>query len=280
MAFQQINIGSQGNDGTGDTIREAFQKVNDNFRFISTSTATILAGLYFTDLDDVPKELEHDYILVNDTYTNTVTQKLLVGGPTITLTTSSNTITVTNINKPLIRGTYLTGNSYDGNTATTWSVDVGSPGVATSSTIVARDSNGDIWFNIGHGIATSAYYADLAENYVADAQYDAGTVVVFGGVKEITISKNYMSRNVAGVISTNPAYLMNSGCNGLPVALQGRVPCKVIGEVNKGDMLVSSAIAGVAVASEDPKIGAVIGKALENYNSAEIGIIEVVVGRV
>jgi hypothetical protein len=89
-----------------------------------------------------------------------------------------------------------------------------------------------------------------------------------------------MDRKLAGVISTNPAYLMNSDAEGLPVALQGRVPCKVVGKIEKGDMLVSSAIPGVAAATYSPQMGTVIGKALENYDSQEVGTIEVVVGRV
>jgi hypothetical protein len=120
----------------------------------------------------------------------------------------------------------------------------------------------------------------LAEKYSTDADYEPGTVVVFGGEKEITQSTSYMDKRLAGVISTNPAYLMNSGADGLPVALQGRVPCKVVGKIEKGDMLVSSAIPGVAAATYAPQMGTVIGKALENYDSQEVGIIEVVVGRV
>lgn len=177
-------------------------------------------------------------------------------------------------------GSYLTGANFNGNTATTWAVDVGTVNVATGSKVVARDSSGDIWFTVGHGTATSAQYADLAEKYSTDAEYAPGTVVVFGGEKEITQSISYMDTRLAGVISTNPAYLMNSEATGLPVALQGRVPCRVVGTIIKGDMLISSSTPGVAVACGSPRIGSVIGKALENYDSQEIGIIEVVVGRV
>ena len=133
------------------------------------------------------------------------------------------------------------------------------------------------------GTATAARYADLAERYEADKEYKPGTVVVFGGSKEITQSTTFMDTRVAGVISTNPAHLMNSeaGDNKThpPVALQGRVPCRVIGKIQKGDMLVTSTIPGVAIATTDPKLGTVIGKSLENYDSDHIGTIEVVVGR-
>jgi hypothetical protein len=91
-----------------------------------------------------------------------------------------------------------------------------------------------------------------------------------------------MTTKIAGVVSTNPAHLMNAEMPGdfvVAVALQGRVPCKVQGKINKGDMLVASDVPGVAVANDNPKLGSVIGKALENYDSTEIGTIEVVVGR-
>ena len=81
------------------------------------------------------------------------------------------------------------------------------------------------------------------------------------------------------LFSTDPGYLMNVESSGLPVALQGRVPCKVVGLIYKGDMMVSSGTPGVAMAENNPKMGTVIGKALEDYHSTEVGTIEVVVGR-
>jgi len=135
-------------------------------------------------------------------------------------------------------------------------------------------------YNTVYAKATSAQYADLAEIYESDADYDAGTVVVFGGEKEITISKEGNDIRVAGVISENPAYLMNSGATGLPVALMGKVKCKVVGHINKGDMLSSHPTHnGVAKKTHDPQVGEVIGKALEDYDSEEIGTIDIVVGR-
>jgi len=148
-------------------------------------------------------------------------------------------------------------------------------------------SGADMYATTFHGVATSAQYADLAEKYLADADYAPGTVVVFGGDKEITISRQPMDTAVAGVISTNPAYQMNSGLEGgLYVALQGRVPCKVLGPINKGDLLVTSSYQGIATAyynetSSGPQVGTVIGKALQAYDDpVNPGVIEVVVGRV
>ena len=134
-------------------------------------------------------------------------------------------------------------------------------------------------FNTVFAKSTTAQYADLAENYIADKNYDPGTVVEFGGEFEVTES-NLNSTRVAGIVSTNPAYLMNSEALGnfiLPVALAGRVPCKVIGPVQKGDLLVASDN-GYAIASAAPVVGSVVGKALENLEDS-IGTIEVVVGR-
>ena len=129
------------------------------------------------------------------------------------------------------------------------------------------------------GTATTAQYADLAENYLADSQYEYGTVLEFGGVFEVTLASAATTK-VAGIISQNPAHLMNADCRGefvVPLALQGRVPCKVLGPVSKGSMMVSAGN-GFARAEESPKIGSVIGKALEDFNG-DSGIIEVVVGR-
>lgn len=133
------------------------------------------------------------------------------------------------------------------------------------------------------GTATSARFADLAERYVADSAYEPGTVLVFGGVNEVTECTAKGDRKVAGVVSTNPAYLMNSQLEGdtvVDLALQGRVPCKVIGTVEKGDILVTSAVPGYAIVDNDPKIGTVIGKAVGIKTDAGKGIVEVVVGRV
>ncbi len=132
------------------------------------------------------------------------------------------------------------------------------------------------------GTASSANFADLAEKYVGDQAYEPGTVLVFGGDNEVTICTAKGDRKVAGVVSTDPAYLMNNALKGdtvVELALTGRVPCKVIGTVEKGDMLVTSAIPGYAMVDNDPKLGTVIGKAVESKDSDGKGVIEVVVGR-
>lgn len=135
-------------------------------------------------------------------------------------------------------------------------------------------------YNVVYAKATSAQYADLAEIYESDSSYEPGTVVVFGGDKEITVANTGNDTRVAGVISENPAYLMNSTANGLPVALTGKVKCKVAGFIRKGDMLAThNTLPGVAKKISEPTCGAIIGKALEDYDSTEIGAINIVVGR-
>ena len=136
------------------------------------------------------------------------------------------------------------------------------------------------YFNQVFAQATTALYADLAEIYSADAEYVPGTVVSFGGDREVTKSVTVGDPRVAGVISEKPSYLMNSGLDAehrAAVALTGRVPTLVIGPVAKGDMMVSAGN-GWAQACTTPAMGTVIGKALVNFDG-DSGIIEIVVGR-
>jgi len=106
------------------------------------------------------------------------------------------------------------------------------------STVVARDSNSNINANLFNGTATAAQYADLAEKYLADAEYEVGTVVAVGGEKEVTAGK--FGDRALGAVSENPAYMMNSELEGgTYVALKGRVPVRVSGAVTKGQRLVA-----------------------------------------
>jgi hypothetical protein len=131
------------------------------------------------------------------------------------------------------------------------------------------------------GSRLQATYADLAEKYVADAHYEVGTVLLFGGDHEVTMSNEFDSHRVAGVVSHNAAYVMNAGCQGehvVDVALTGRVPVKVHGPIAKGDLMVTGPN-GHAVANNMARAGTILGKALHNFAGGD-GIIEIVVGRV
>jgi len=146
------------------------------------------------------------------------------------------------------------------------------------ATNVGVSAVGNITGSFFVGTATRAEYADLAECYTADAQYDPGTVVSFGGNEEITISNTDRDETVAGVISTNPAYLMNFKLKGnfiVNLALSGRVPVKVIGVINKGDRLISAGN-GMARAAQPGEATAfnVIGRSLANKLNSEAGIVE------
>jgi hypothetical protein len=128
----------------------------------------------------------------------------------------------------------------------------------------------------------ATYSADLAEYYEGDKDYEVGTVLVFGGDKEVTISTFREDTSVVGVVSNTAAFAMFEGCPGLKnlIALQGRVPCRVVGNIKKGDLLVTSDIPGVATSIlENVKVGTIVGKAIENYNSDIVGVIEIAVGR-
>jgi hypothetical protein len=131
------------------------------------------------------------------------------------------------------------------------------------------------------GTAITAQYADLAERFLADRDYPPGTVVMIGGDKEITQCDTVNCENVLGVISTEPAYLMNSLNGGAelkiapPVAMVGRVPVRVIGQVQKGARLVSAGNGCAMAATADH--GAVIGRSLENKDTESESLIEAVV---
>ena len=151
----------------------------------------------------------------------------------------------------------------------------GNQGLETDTSLTYNPST-----NLLSTTATAARYADLAEKYSSDKAYEPGTIVMFGGDAEVTIASE-RTRAVAGIVSTNPAYLMNSHMEGLTVdvALQGRVFCKVQGRINKGDMIVNGGTGGIGIADNNPQLCMVVGKALQDYNSPEVGTIEVVVGR-
>jgi hypothetical protein len=164
------------------------------------------------------------------------------------------------------------------------SASVDTPDSGTPNTIAVRDGDGNLNAVLFQGTATAAQFADLAEKYIADEAYEPGTVLEFGGKFEVTMAADE-TRAVAGIVSTAPGFIMNSGLEAVvtegertvTLALTGRVPCKVRGTIYKGDMLVSAG-GGFARRANDPKIGTILGKALEDFNGVD-GIIEVAVGR-
>ena len=264
-----------------DTLNELAAALGDDANFSTTVTNSIatkmpLAGGTFTG--DVTAEnltLSGSYTLTLGGILNANSQRLTsVADPT----SAQDAATKAYVDSG------LAGLSQDSISEGDSKIEVTDAGTGTA--VVTLDNAAHTTFNssgitlstgVFSGTATSAQYADLAEMYSADADIEPGTVVCFGGDKEVTTCMADADKKVAGVVSTNPAYLMNSDADGVAVALQGRVPCKVTGAVAKGDMLVAAGN-GMARAEENPAMGTVIGKALENHAEGE-GVIEVVVGR-
>ena len=209
----------------------------------------------------------------------------IVASSTITSSTISASGNITGANLNTAGVVTASGTITGGNLYTSGSLTVNVNNAATAIANGGSNAVGNIgtstnYFNRLFAQATTALYADLAELYSSDADYACGTVVSFGGDAEITLSVLADDRRIAGIVSTNPSYQMNSGLVAdypVAVALQGRVPTKVLGPVCKGDMMVSAGN-GHAQACSTPSMGTVLGKALENFNGTH-GIIEIVVGR-
>lgn len=145
---------------------------------------------------------------------------------------------------------------------------------SSANTIPVRDGSANIYANIFEGTATSAQFADLAEKYLADAEYDIGTVVSVGGEKEVTAS-SYGDRAI-GAVSANPAFMMNQGLEGgTYIALKGRVPVKVAGAVRKGQRLVANNN-GTAVAAV-PHANDVFAIALETNDDTGVKLVEAII---
>ena len=203
-------------------------------------------------------------ILSGNVYANSGT----VGAATLTGTLTTNAQpNVTSVSTSFTNLTFANAQTISGNNMT----------LTTGANTNVGTITGN--WSLSTGSQLRATYADLAEYYEADAHYEPGTVLAFGGDKEVIIAEDATAR-VAGIVSTNPAYVMNTACAGehtVALALQGRVPCKVRGNIKKGDMLTSAGD-GFARTVLTPLIGTVIGKSLENFDGIE-GIIEVAVGR-
>jgi len=255
-----------------------------------TLTGAVTGSGTLTNLGDVS-------IATTNTADPTITLAGDLSGSATLTNLGSATLTATIVANSVALGTDTTGN-YVGAGATsgngisgsvsseggTFTVSSNATNANTGSTIVFRDGSGNFSAGVITATTTAARYADLAERYTADADYEPGTVLVFGGEAEVTQTTSKYDRRIAGIVSTDPAFLMNESLeDGVSVGLVGRLPCKVVGEVRKGDLMVSSDITGHAEAWRDesnPPAGSVIGKALENKTGAGADVIEVVVGRI
>jgi hypothetical protein len=245
----------------------------------NTSANTI--GFFGPD-GTTPATLDANVEVVGDSIESGTSNVSFAGANgNVLLVSGGNTTGIVTDTGANITGTLnATGNITGGNLITAGLVSLASI-TKTGSNGVGNIGSSTSVFDTVFAKATSAQYADLAEMYEADADYAPGTVLCFGGEKEVTLCGQTNSTRVAGVVSTNPSYLMNSGQSGeyvAAVALTGRVPCRVTGTIRKGDLIVATGD-GRGCANNSASVGTVIGKALANFEGAD-GIIEVVVGRV
>jgi hypothetical protein len=132
---------------------------------------------------------------------------------------------------------------------------------------------------------TTEANSHLAEYYSADRMIKPGTVVEFGGNHEIRVCDKPNATAVAGVVTSDPAYIMNNKTTSseirVLVAINGRTPCKVIGVVKKGDLMIAAGggYAKAVTSTVQPVIGSVLGKSLEDKAGAGAGVIEIAIGR-
>ena len=204
-----------------------------------------------------------------------------------TLAATNGSVTTTNASTLYIAGAPVAGTNMA--ISNRWSLYIAGGNSGFGGDLLNLQANGvgnigssSTYFDTAFVKATSAQYADVAERYLADAEYPVGTVLVIGGDKEVTQSNMVGQTSIAGTVSENPGVLMNRGLEGehvVAVALLGRVPCRVVGVINKGDLLMSSEIPGVACKLTNYMPGCVIGKALENHTVETQGTIEIMVGR-
>ena len=182
-------------------------------------------------------------------------------------------------------GTYNNGNVFDyltgSNAVSRFGGAISVSSVTTANiTTGANSTGGQLTGNwtLTSGSRLQATYADLAERFEADAYYDAGTVVELGGEKEITSVQYELSEDVFGVVSDTAAYLMNSGAGSdethPPIAVSGRVNVKVIGQVIKGQRLVSAGkgIARAALPGEASAFNT-IGRSLVDKLDKDVGTV-------
>ena len=229
--------------------------------------------------------------MITGTLTTAAQPNITTVGTLVSLTVTGN-VSAGNVSTGLITGTLTTASQPNittvgtlGSLNVTGNVVAGlfvGPLRGTSITTGSNVTSGTITGNwsLTTGSRLQATYADLAEYYNADNNYEPGTVLEFGGTNEVTLATDGTNK-VAGIVSTNPAYAMNANCRGdfpTAIALQGRVPTKVRGKIQKGDMMISGGN-GYARPCMAPNIGTVIGKSLEDFDGIE-GIIEIAVGRI
>ena len=281
-------------DGDGLKLKNAtlntdtvftLNKAGADTNFLKGNATSGLAEMYGN-----PTALSNGYTVATKNYVDTV---LGSGTGLTTFTANVNpsanvTYTLGNVTNRwsnVISQTSFTGNLFSANVDTTRAnvadIYIGNSVFPTAGNVVNLGSNG-MRFNTIYGVSLQAQYADLAERFASDSAYPAGTVVALGGVEEITAASDALSEDVFGVISTRAAYLMNSSAGSdathPPVAVNGRVPVRVVGKIKKGDRLVAAGN-GLAKSGSKSEITPwnVIGRSLENKQDDGVGTVEAIV---
>ena len=241
-------------------------------------------GLTVGDQEDLAVYIEGSTPVIENQLSSTIEFRTTQSGTKVPLKLEGanllpGTDNLSNIGSSTKRYSTIHAVSFNGTATTSDALNVAGDPLAASTnananTIAARTSNGDLKARFFDGTATAANYADLAEKYLADAEYEIGTVMMIGGEKEITACTS--GKRAFGAVSAHPAHLMNKGLEGgTIVALKGRVPVKIIGPVKKGDELIASDN-GCAV-STDPLSNGVFAIALESNDDTGIKLVEALV---
>lgn len=244
--------------------------INSTIKFQTTNnTPLVLSGAHILPGVTVTTDLGSSSFSFRNIYGNTFSgvsaraDQLKIGTSAYAdanVNSVADTVVVRN-SAGAINATSFLGNATSATTATTAtqantlqvavgvyrSASVSTPDNGDPNTIAVRDSVGDLCATVFRGTATAAFFADLAEKYLADDEYETGTVVTVGGEAEVTACQ--LGDRAFGAVSANPAFKMNDGLEGgTYIALKGRVPIKVIGTVRKGDKLIAAGggCAGVA----------------------------------
>jgi len=205
---------------------------------------------------------------------STVTPLQLVGANVLPGTTTTSNLGNQNYQWASVWATTFNGTATSANNLVIGGVNFTGSVTTSPGTVVARDGSGNVNANTFNGASTTSYYADLAEKYLADADYESGTVVSVGGEKEVTACS--WGDRALGAVSTNPAHMMNCDLvGGTYIALKGRVPVKVIGAVKKGQRMIAAnnGCATVAV----PHANDVFAISLESNDDTGIKLVECVI---
>ena len=292
-------------DALGGVAAANYLRSNANDTTSGTLGITTDSGMTLGADNDLSLTIDATGVVVSNTTQDTdIEFKVNDGGSTVTLmhldgasskvgiknTAPTTELDVTGTVTATAFAGNLTGN-VTGTVTGTSTLDLPLTGGTLTGTVNTRSliPTANNTYNLGSsGLKYATLYAtthtsssaDLAEKYTSDSEYSVGTVVIFGGDKEITQSTIAEDTRVAGVISDEPAFIMNDESEGQTVALIGKIKCRVHGNVNKGDLLTTSGqIPGCARKSWTPKAGSIIGKAMETYVGDKETVILISVGR-